>query len=216
MIEKGAATHIVCDQNLVLSPEKALFWIQKKTLIISDVHLGKASHFRKSGIAVPGQVHLHDLYRIDQLIQIYKPNRIIFLGDLFHSDHNMDWHQLNSWLHDYPEIHFVLVRGNHDILPESMYIDSPIELVDSWKDGPFLFTHDAEETIDFNISGHIHPAVRLSGTARQSVKIPCFHFSSNAAVLPAFGVFTGFVNVKVVKGDEVFGLTKNKVLHLTA
>ena len=216
MIEKGAATHIILDQNLVLSPEKALYWVQEKALIISDVHLGKASHFRKSGIAVPGQVHLGDLQRIDHLIKVYNPKIVLFLGDLFHSEHNADWYKFNSWLQDYSYIRFILVKGNHDILPEFHYKDSPLDLVDYWAKGPFLFTHDEQVSELYNISGHVHPAVRLSGRARQSVQLPCFHFTAKNALLPAFGLFTGFVKVKVQKGDEVFGLTKNEVLHLTA
>ncbi len=216
MIEKGAATHILCNQNLILSPQKALFWRQTKTLVISDVHLGKAAHFRKSGIAVPSHIHFQDLIRIDQLIKVYKPDKIIFLGDLFHSDHNMDWSHLNSWLHDHPEVKFILVRGNHDVLPEQYYHDSPIELTEEWEEGPFLFTHDAIKSDLFNISGHIHPAVKLSGAARQAIKIPCFHFTKHAAVMPAFGVFTGFVKVKVSRGDRVFGLADDQVIPLTS
>ena len=39
-------------QDLVLLPQKAIYWKQEKTLIAADVHMGKVGHFRKAGIAV--------------------------------------------------------------------------------------------------------------------------------------------------------------------
>ncbi|MGB5780739.1 MAG: metallophosphoesterase, partial [Eudoraea sp.] len=41
------------DQNFILHPSGTLFWQEQATLLISDVHLGKISHFRKFGAAVP-------------------------------------------------------------------------------------------------------------------------------------------------------------------
>ena len=40
-------------QTLKLFSEKAICWVEEKTLIISDLHLGKIAHFRKEGIAIP-------------------------------------------------------------------------------------------------------------------------------------------------------------------
>ena len=39
--------------TFILHPSGALFWEDKNVLLISDVHLGKVSHFRKHGVAIP-------------------------------------------------------------------------------------------------------------------------------------------------------------------
>ena len=41
------------NHNFILHPSGAIFWLEKKTLFLADVHLGKVAHFRKNGIAVP-------------------------------------------------------------------------------------------------------------------------------------------------------------------
>jgi metallophosphoesterase superfamily enzyme len=47
-------------QTLWLSPERCLFWEEDKSLIISDIHLGKSGHFRKAGIGIPQAVFKED------------------------------------------------------------------------------------------------------------------------------------------------------------
>jgi metallophosphoesterase superfamily enzyme len=64
------------------------------------------------------------------------------------------------------------------------------------------------------LSGHIHPCVRLSGKARNSMTLPCFWFAEKFGVLPAFGDFTGTYRVVPKKGDQVYvcaGKTIKKV-----
>ena len=60
--------HKVCHQRLELLPEKAVFWVEKQTLIIGDLHFGKAGHFRKSGIPVPEMIHSKDFITLEKLL----------------------------------------------------------------------------------------------------------------------------------------------------
>src|SRR5690606_42158970 len=62
--------------------------------------LGKVGHFRKAGIGIPKEMEQQDLALISDLIHEYKPLKIIFLGDLFHSDMNNDWDWLVMWRSD--------------------------------------------------------------------------------------------------------------------
>src|SRR3984885_15395308 len=73
------------NQNLLLLPQKAIYWQQEKALIAADVHLGKVGHFRKSGIAVPRDMEQSDLAVLSDLVDEFKPKKVLFLGDLFHS-----------------------------------------------------------------------------------------------------------------------------------
>ena len=129
-------------EHVVLSPEKALFWKKESLLIVSDLHLGKAGHFRKAGVAVPANIHFGDLSRLTQLISRYKPAEVAFLGDLFHSDYNQDWDHFCDWRRDKPEVNFTLVRGNHDILYKIDYLSAGLILTDELVKGPFSFSHE--------------------------------------------------------------------------
>src|ERR1700754_3847712 len=129
------------DQDLLLLPQKAIYWQQEKALIAADVHLGKVGHFRKSGIAVPRDLEQDDLACLSDLIFEHKPEKIIFLGDLFHSDMNADWEWFALWRRQFPKLEIILIRGNHDIIHDEHYLNLNIELHDSLSVGPFLMLH---------------------------------------------------------------------------
>ena len=125
-----AVSHKVCDQTLNLLPEKAIFWEEKKILILADLHLGKAGHFRKSGIPVSELVHSKDMLNLEKVISKTKPDHVIFLGDLFHSEHNQSWPTFKQWLLSKRPLTFTLVLGNHDVLPVQDYIIENLDIVD--------------------------------------------------------------------------------------
>ncbi|MEL7147842.1 MAG: ligase-associated DNA damage response endonuclease PdeM, partial [Bacteroidota bacterium] len=176
--------------------------------------LGKAGHFRKSGVPVPAHIHFGDLFRLSALIDRYKPTEVVFLGDLFHSDYNQDWEFFCDWLQQYPAIEFILIRGNHDILYKTDYLNAGIRLVDILEYEPFSFTHEKEPSGLYNFSGHLHPSVRLRGVARQSLNLPCFYFSNDHALLPAFGTFTGYVAIEPARTDRVFVVAEQQVIKV--
>jgi DNA ligase-associated metallophosphoesterase len=202
-------------EELTLLHEKGIYWKQQSMVILSDLHLGKAGHFRKNGIPIPLAIHHHDLDRIDQLILKYLPAQVLFLGDLFHSDLNAEWWNFISWLQKHDQINFILVKGNHDIIPQSLFEEANIRVIESLKLGPFSFTHIKEiSTGCYNLSGHVHPGVRLVGSAKQSVMLSCFHFSGDYGILPAFGNFTGIARVIPAKKDRVFVVTDDAVIDI--
>ena len=107
-----------------------------------------------------------------------------------------------------------LIKGNHDILDQGTYLNSNLSMTESWHEPPFYFTHEKETSGLYNISGHVHPAVRLKGRAKQGLTIPCFYFSENFGMIPAFGEFTGTFKIKPLKGDRIYGVTKEEVIAL--
>jgi len=203
-------------QSLILSPEKALFWEQEKTLVVSDVHLGKSGHFRKHGIAVPQQVNSGNLERLSLLINQTRPDRLIFLGDLFHSEYNREWNEFVRWRWNYNELSIWLTTGNHDILNRQQYESLNLVLIEQLIHPPFLFRHepvtDLFEDGLYPVCGHIHPAVKLKGKGRQRVTLPCFYFSDTHALLPAFGNFTGTHKIKPGKHSNVFAVSEGEIL----
>jgi metallophosphoesterase superfamily enzyme len=77
--------------ELTLLPEKALYKEDERLLVIADVHLGKASHFRKEGISISSGIQAEDFLNLERLFHKLKPAKVYFLGDLFHSSYNHDW-----------------------------------------------------------------------------------------------------------------------------
>jgi len=216
MLKDFKFTHL--EQNLFLHPYKSIYWLEKKILLIADIHFGKAAHFRKSGIAIPESIHLQDLDRINYLYNYYKPDRIIFLGDLFHSEYNETWIRFKEFFDSKIKIKAELVLGNHDILDKSHY--QFLELhTENLPIKPFILTHIPlkldELNGHYNLCGHIHPAIKLSGMAKQSLSFECFYFSKNHGILPAFGSFTGrSIMPKRKSEDEIFAVTNKEIIHL--
>jgi uncharacterized protein len=195
-------------QTLSLLPEKAIFWQEAAYLILTDLHLGKAGHFRKAGIPIPRSVHEADLLCLQQLIDTYQPQAVLMLGDLFHSEINQEWGDFRLFLQNNASLCFILVKGNHDILPEDAYREQNLTVYpEAWSYPPFHFSHHPLENVPqnlYNMAGHVHPGYRLSGRRGQNIKLPCFHFAAHVALLPAFGKFTGCVHVPKAKGDQIF------------
>jgi DNA ligase-associated metallophosphoesterase len=203
------------NERLVLDPRGVMYWKRKRWLIISDLHLGKSMHFRKKGMAIPGDMDVSDIKLIEDLIQDYEPNRVVFLGDLFHSDYNIEWERLAAFTQRYKKEYFILVKGNHDILPDWHYGRTRLAVVDDINAGPFLFTHFPLKNPGnkINVCGHLHPAVRLYGKGRQSVRLPAFFFRAQSILIPAFGRFTGSVSIKPLKSDRVFGIADGQIVE---
>lgn len=205
-------------QHLWLSEERALYWEATQTLVLSDLHLGKGGHFRKSGIAVPSKILLHDLQRLIGLVHYFQPKRILITGDLFHSHANEEMALFTKWRQDLATYEILLVQGNHDLLAPSWYDQHSISVVQgNYQEGPFAFTHDPNHVVlsdAYTFTGHIHPGYIFRGKGRQQLKFPCFHFGPQSAILPAFGGFTGSVAVEPKDGDTIFAIVENKLIRV--
>jgi DNA ligase-associated metallophosphoesterase len=200
-----------------LLPQKALYWHDTQTLIVADVHLGKASHFRKNGMAIPLESGLEDLQQLDFLLKLYTPKRLLILGDLFHSDYNQEWEYFGALRKKHTAVDFHLVRGNHDILKKHHYSTYDIELhANVLKENDFIFSHDLIplQENQFIVSGHIHPGFVLNGRGRQRITLPCFYKKKNTLLMPAFGWLTGLAHMPADKDADVFVVTEESVWRL--
>ncbi len=211
----------VSGQTFHLHPLKAAFWEEESCVILADLHLGKAAHFRKAGIAVPSMVADANWDRLLSLLVDFKPDRVLLLGDLFHSNHNKICDEFTDLVRQFHTIIFELVIGNHDILPLNFYTDNNLIIHDpALQQNPFIFTHYPMEKQDipegyYNIAGHVHPSVRLRGNGRQRLRFSCFYFGKQQSIFPAFGLFTGTANILPEKGDEVFVIVEDAVVKVS-
>lgn len=200
------------DQIFEMHFSGALFWEKHSILLISDVHLGKVSHFRKYGAAVPQQAVQQNFDALTAVVEHFKPKSILFLGDLFHSSLNIEWSLFEQWVQTTSQ-EIILVSGNHDIISPLKYEALNIKVIPELTLDSFLLTHHPEERDGFfNFSGHIHPAIKLSGLGRQSVRLPCFYKTEHQMILPAFGEFTGTYTLEPCEGCEVYALLGDAVL----
>ncbi len=208
--------HIISGQTFWLSAHRALYWQEQKALILSDLHFGKTGHFRKAGIPVPQSVYKEDLQRLLELIQFFKPEQIIAVGDLFHSHQNLELDLFKRWRNDFSYLHFHLVKGNHDILKEGWYKDADIDVNDDLTIGSIRFTHQHCQTTEsvFSFCGHIHPGVIINGMGKQSLRFPCFYFKSDHCILPAFSKFTGLATIQPSTKDFVYAIVETSVIKI--
>ena len=208
----------VAGETLELLPEKAIFWKRNKALFLSDLHLAKDAHFRKNGFAVPAGLSEVTLQRLSGLMETRQPQTVYFLGDLFHSEYNRQVDLLQQWHQQYADVQLVLISGNHDILENSLYAAMQVEVVpQSLFLPPFELVHEPPDNPvpgRYYLCGHIHPAFRLTGKSRQSLRLPCFWMGEQVGVLPAFGTFTGSKVIRANKEDRVFVVAEDQVVKV--
>ena len=201
-------------QSFFLHPSGGVFWEATQTWLLADVHLGKVAHFRKNGIAVPREAEGAFYQKIGSLLHLKPPKRILFLGDLFHSFQNNEWHLFEAWTQK-QEAQLVLVEGNHDVIPSLKFKQLGMKVVEQLCEDPFCFSHfPSEKTTHFVFCGHVHPGIKLKGTAKQTLKLPCFLHSTHQFILPAFGGFTGLHLVKPTSLDQIYITTGKEVIEI--
>jgi len=203
------------NETFILHCNGTVFWEEKKTIIISDVHLGKVTHFRKHGIAIPQNAISENFRKITEVLDYFNPDKIIFLGDLFHSTKNAEWDLFENWVLD-NNYETYLITGNHDIIDENHYKKIGVIVVEMLEIDHFFFTHHpTEKENSFNFSGHIHPGILLRGLGLQSLRLPCFFHKPNQMILPAFGEFTGKYFLKPNVEDIVYAIAGNEVIQIS-
>jgi DNA ligase-associated metallophosphoesterase len=211
--------HLFRGQHWRLSAGRAAYWEEERALVIADLHVGKSAHFRKAGIAVPANIVQDDLYRLQQLITKYNPARVIVVGDMFHSEANNEVQYFRIWRRQFPHIRFELITGNHDIMAPEVYTQLEIVVQPSLELGDIYFVHDLNDRPQplngrYVFSGHIHPGVWMVGYGRQKLRLPCFYFGGEGAVLPAFSAFTGMYSVEPEASSTVYVIAERRIFKV--
>lgn len=215
-----------------LLPGRAAFWPARSTLLVADLHLGKAEALRRDGVPVPTAVGRESLDRLSALIELCRPDRVLVLGDLLHAPAGLTPTLIDSvvrWRRRFTG-RFELIRGNHD-----RQID---RVADLWhlKVHPeecvaeldFIFSHAPTPSPHaFNWAGHLHPLLTIRAGADR-LRLPCFHISRpvlspaqselepavGVCVLPAFSLFTAGVGIRPAPTDAVFAITDDRVMKI--
>jgi DNA ligase-associated metallophosphoesterase len=190
------------DERLMLDPAGAAFWPAKRVLIVADLHFEKASSLAARGALLPPYDTAATLERLTRLVRLYRPAKVIALGDSFHDRDGPsrlgrdDRGRIEAIAR---EASFIWITGNHDPLPTGLPGGGlPGTVAEIWREGPFTFRHEAEPTLaprEIEISGHFHPKASIEARAKR-VSRPCFVTDSQRLMLPAFGAYAGGLDVR--------------------
>ena len=213
------ATLTAGGQVLMLLPEKCIFLPESDTLLVADVHIGKAVSFRALGVPVPGGTTGETLALLTSLVRRLALRRIVFLGDFLHSARShapATMAAVAQWRREHPGLELTLVRGNHDDRAGDPPAHLDIEAVDEplMHGGLALCHHPQPHAGAYGLAGHLHPCINVGGRAHDWVRLPCFWFTPQFGVLPAFGAFTGMQAIRTARGERVFAATPQQVFEL--
>jgi uncharacterized protein len=204
-------------ETLELCAERAVYWPRPATLLVADLHFGKAASFRALGVRVPRGTTGDALARLDALIHRLAPARVVFLGDFLHAREGRNaetFDALTAWRVSHASIEMQLVRGNHDRRAGDPPSEVGIECVDApLLEAPFALAHHPRAVSgSYVLAGHVHPCAVLVGAARQRERLPCFHFTRDVGVLPSFGDFTGCTEIEPADADRVWVVAEGRVV----
>jgi DNA ligase-associated metallophosphoesterase len=212
-------------QELLMLPERAVFHPASRSLLLADVHLGKAATFRMLGVTVPSGTTERTLARLDVLLRGSGARALYLLGDLLHGPHGRQaemFDALSQWRARHPSVEVVLVRGNHDSHAGDPPARCGIDVVDPGHGVAGLrLLHEPEPDYEpasaqgpasplglarepeFSLAGHLHPVWRL-GARADRLRLPCFWVRRRGMVLPAFGEFTGGWPARAGAEDRIY------------
>jgi hypothetical protein len=199
--EKNGITQIRLNGALLTAdPAGALLWPARRTLVVADLHLEKGSAFAARGQFLPPYDTRATLGRLEALIAKHRPKRVICLGDSFHDGGAgerlaaADRARLRRLT---AACDWVWIEGNHDPEPPD---DLGGRIVAELIDAPLAFRHRAQNQnagsrgVAGEVSGHWHPKAAVHLPPKR-ISAPCFVSDGRRLVLPAFGAYTGGLNV---------------------
>lgn len=184
----------IVDAHFTVDLSGALFWDDARLLIVSDLHLEKGSSFAERGVLLPPYDTAVTLARLGSALMRYDPRMVIALGDSFH---DVEAHaRLSKDSRDtiasmQRGLDWIWISGNHDPLLPS---DIGGAVADEIAIGRIVFRHEPTGAVG-EIAGHLHPKARVS-TRGRAVERRCFACDGERVVMPAFGSYTGGLNIR--------------------
>jgi DNA ligase-associated metallophosphoesterase len=182
-------------------------WLEtERTLVVADLHFEKGSSYAaRFGQMLPPYDTRETLDRLDREIALLSPERLIFLGDSFHDGDG----EARLPADDYRRLEglalgreLVWAVGNHDADgPKAL----PGDVIDEASLMGLTLRHEPQPGAQLGeVAGHLHPAAKVS-SGRATIRRRCFVTDGQRLVLPAFGAFTGGLNILDAAFSNLFG-----------
>ena len=192
--------------RVTLRHSGALWLDSARAMVVADLHFEKGSSYAaRFGQMLPPYDTRETLDRLERELAALSPATLIFLGDSFHDGAGED--RLPA--EDRARIaalalgrELVWAVGNHDADgPRAL----PGSVVDEAAIAGLTFRHEPLPGAQpGEVAGHLHPAARVT-SGRASVRRRCFVTDGARLVLPAFGAFTGGLNILDAAFAPLFG-----------
>jgi DNA ligase-associated metallophosphoesterase len=188
--------------TLVADLSGAFFWESERLLIVSDLHLEKGSSYATRGVLLPPYDTVATLARLAAVIARHDPRSVIALGDSFHDRKAHERlapadRQAMTALQTRRD--WIWIAGNHDpALPRDIggVVASEVAV------GGITFRHEPTGAAG-EIAGHLHPKARVT-TRGRTLERRCFASDGMRAVMPAFGAYTGGLNIRDPAFQKIF------------
>jgi len=189
-------TRLHCgDARFVADPSGALAWPEHALLVVADLHLEKGSSLARHGTLLPPYDTRATLASLEAVLARWAPRTVISLGDGFHDGEasarlaGEDRARLAGLLARYD---WVWLAGNHDPQPPvglGGRTRATLEIAGT------VFRHLPSRAPQRpEIAGHLHPSARVEVRGRRLVR-PCFVHDDRRVLVPAFGSYTGGLDV---------------------
>lgn len=201
----GATVELKLGETRVVALPEGALWIEDaRMLIVSDLHLEKGSAYAVRGQMLPPYDTHAALVKLQALIDARSPDIVVSLGDSFHDGGGIarmaerDRVMLQAMI---GRCDWIWVEGNHDgRAPETLggAVHETLHI------GSLVLRHEPSAcAAPGEIAGHLHPCAKVSGRGR-SVRRRCFATDGARLVMPAFGAFTGGLNLRDQAFDPIF------------
>ncbi|MAM85786.1 ligase-associated DNA damage response endonuclease PdeM [Allohahella sp. A8] len=217
-------SHEIRGQEFRFMAGGGVLWVNTSTLLLADLHFGKAEALQRRGVQLPHGSDRSDLKKIRALVQATAATRLILLGDIFHARPTGteaifdEWNAQPLLTSAGTPVHVLAIVGNHDRHGASRAkgtLHEPavaqlqgLQWLPSYAEAGFSFHHEPSERVagTYGFCGHIHPCLTL-GTVADRARFPVFWIQPDLCVLPAFGALTGGAAISVGRADAAVILT---------
>jgi len=186
---------IVNGETLVMDRSGAAWWPRTSTLIVADLHFEKGSSYARFGQFLPPYDTRATLLRLAEVIGRRAPARVIALGDSFHdpfASSRLPSQDLEMLQRLAASAHMLWIAGNHDPHPAAALGGA---VMAQWREGGLIFRHEPRADAEpGELAGHLHPCAKVAKYGR-GVRRRAFAADAKRMVLPAFGAYTGGLDV---------------------
>ncbi|MBA3898545.1 MAG: ligase-associated DNA damage response endonuclease PdeM [Sphingomonadaceae bacterium] len=182
---------IFAGREFVALPQGALYWPDRRALIVADLHFEKASWFAALGQMLPPYDSVATLSHLTALARETGAHAFWCLGDSFHDSRGCERlpRAAREMLRALTgSLDWLWVAGNHDA---ELIDHCGGRIVDEAEIDGLVLRHEADPCDPRpELSGHFHPKLRVVARGRQVAR-RCFVASRTKLILPAFGSLTG-------------------------
>jgi uncharacterized protein len=174
----------------------ALFLPSENLLLIADLHLEQGASLARRGLHVPPYDTTATLAMLEQVLRHTQATRLVLLGDSFHDGKahahvaEADASRLQAITQ---HVDTIWISGNHD---PNMHDCFGGTCVDHLELGAITLRHIPKRLRkgEQEIAGHLHPGASLVQRGH-NIRTKCFVADTRRIILPAFGSYTGALNI---------------------